>query len=198
MAKRVDSIKPKVLLFSNWSIPSFRSKSGSATSFQLKKRKTIKNGHFDFIWFFLIFVQGNNKWSSPWCRGTPHDPLMLPGVENANRQQGASLLLEVSPGETKWVPVADRSPCGGDKSSLFPSSCPSSKTLIHNPSFSHLPTADFYDASPSHVPMQKTLPFSYQTSGLPGLLTSPLDTLAGPSQPGYSHGLHNSPLSDLW
>ena len=37
MAKRVDRIKPKVLLFSNWSIPSFRSKSGSATSFQLKK-----------------------------------------------------------------------------------------------------------------------------------------------------------------
>jgi len=37
MAKRVDRIKPKVLLFSNWSIPSFRSISGSATSFQLKK-----------------------------------------------------------------------------------------------------------------------------------------------------------------
>ena len=37
MAKRVDRIKPEVLLFSNWSIPSFRSISGSATSFQLKK-----------------------------------------------------------------------------------------------------------------------------------------------------------------
>lgn len=53
MAKRVDRMKPKVLLFSNWSIPSFRSKSGSATSFQLKKKlEEDDNVDFGFTLFF--------------------------------------------------------------------------------------------------------------------------------------------------
>lgn len=52
MAKRVDRIKPKVLLFSSWSIPSFRSKSGSATSFQLKK-KLEDNRVYTWLYFVL-------------------------------------------------------------------------------------------------------------------------------------------------
>lgn len=50
MARRVDRMKPRVLLFSSWSIPSFRSKSGSATSFQIKRKQEMrKNTHSGFL-----------------------------------------------------------------------------------------------------------------------------------------------------
>jgi len=42
MASRVERINPKVLLCSSWSIPSFRSRSGSATSCHGKRNKKVK------------------------------------------------------------------------------------------------------------------------------------------------------------
>lgn len=66
MASRVERINPKVLLCSSWSIPSFRSRSGSATSCHENKNKKVKAAvdyscfKFLILWFRLITAK------SPW------------------------------------------------------------------------------------------------------------------------------------
>lgn len=60
MASKVERINPKVLLCSSWSIPSFRSRSGSATSCHEKRNKKVKAAvgyscfKFLILWFRLI------------------------------------------------------------------------------------------------------------------------------------------------